>query len=55
VEKKGQRPVRQSKQGNILGTQAGNVASIAKQVKPDAYEIITETEFKKQYEYPDKA
>jgi len=25
------------------------------QGKPDAYEIITETEFKKQYEYPHKA
>ena len=30
VEKKGQRPVRQSKRANIPGTQAGNVASIAK-------------------------
>ena len=29
--------------------------ALAKQGKPDAYEIITETEFKKQYEYPHKA
>ena len=29
--------------------------ALPNQGKPDAYEIITETEFKKQYEYPHKA
>ena len=55
VEKKGQRPVRQSKRANIPDPKRVMWRALPNQGKPDAYEIITETEFKKQYEYPRKA
>ena len=52
------------KDNGLLGRVSGLIFQEPKRVmwralpnqgKPDAYEIITETEFKKQYEYPHKA